>query len=253
MNTTSLHPPLPVRPARRPDDRTRRHQAAHGAGVEGRAEPVAAFHSVICAGDATSTDDTARRQAARLCSPGGEVATVSASSLTRHGPRALHDRCEGHDLLALGAGAAALTAVQHAAIPVLVARMCPPGTEVTDTIVVSVDDSPGSIAAVELAGRLVAANGGTVTILATPPRDAAFERAIAASFRVLLQATGVIPRVSGEPQPPERAIPSAAVRLSASLVLLGCGGTESERTSVSLVVGAMGCSVLTVPAPTRDL
>jgi nucleotide-binding universal stress UspA family protein len=88
-----------------------------------------------------------------------------------------------------------------------------------------------------------------VTILPVPRRDPALERAIAASVRVVGQATGTIPRIFGEPRPPEQAIPSAAAALSASLVLLGCGGTEIERMNTALVVQAIGCSVLIVPAP----
>ena len=75
-------------------------------------------------------------------------------------------------MLALGAGPAARTAVQHAPIPILVARTCPTGTRVTDSILVPVDASAESRCAVELAGRLAAADGATVTILAAPPRDA---------------------------------------------------------------------------------
>ena len=167
----------------------------------------------------------------------------------------MRDTCSGHDLLALGGGAGALTAVVNAPIPILIARLCPLGTEVTDTVVVSVDDSPESSRAVELAGALAAAHGRTVTILAAPPSDPAFDRAIAASFRVLLRATGKIPRVYGEPRPLERRIPPAAASLTASLVVLGCGRSQSERRRIAAIAGAIGCSVLVVPAPepTRPL
>jgi nucleotide-binding universal stress UspA family protein len=168
--------------------------------------------------------------------------------MTQQGQRALDDTCDGYDLLALGGGPAAFTAVEIAPIPILIARRCPLGTEVTDTIVVSVDDREPS-RAVKLAGQLAAAHGGTVTILAIPPSDPAFERAIAASFRVLLHATGTAPRVLGEPRPPERTIPTAAASLSASLVVLGSGRSQSERRRSALIAGAIGCSVLVVPDP----
>jgi hypothetical protein len=95
----------------------------------------------------------ARDQADLLASPAGRVELVPAPQLTRHGPRALRDRCEGHDLLVLGAGAAARAAVEHAPIPVLVARWGAIDTKVTDTILVPVEDSPESSRAVKLAGQ----------------------------------------------------------------------------------------------------
>jgi nucleotide-binding universal stress UspA family protein len=212
-------------------------------------QPAHQFRSVICANDRTVTDSAARHQAALLASPGATVKLVSSAQLTHHGQRALRDTCDGYDLLALGGGAAAFTAVVNAPIPILIARLCPLGTEVTDTVVVSVDTSPESNRAVELAGVLAAAHGRTVTILAAPPADPAFERAIAASFRVLLRATGTIPRVYGEPRPPERTIPPAAASLTASLVVLGSGRSQSERRRTAVIAGAIGCSVLVVPAP----
>jgi nucleotide-binding universal stress UspA family protein len=161
--------------------------------------------------------------------------------------RPLSDGCEGHDLLALGGGAAAFAVVEQAPIPILIARRCPLGIEVTDTIVVPVDDSPESSRALELAGLLAAAHGGTVTLVAAPARDPALQRAIAASFGVLLRATGAAPRVFGEPRPPERVIPAAAATLRASLVVLDSGRSPTERRMVALMDGAIGCSVLSVP------
>jgi nucleotide-binding universal stress UspA family protein len=211
---------------------------------------------VLCASDRTANDQEARRQAKLLASPVGTVELVSASRLTRHGHRMLHDSCEGHrmlhdsceghDLLALGAGSAAQTAVQHASIPILIARRCPPGTEVTDSILVPVDASPESSHAVELAGRLAAAHGGTVTLLAAPRRDAVLQRAIAAGGRILLRATGAAPRVVGAQLPRERTVPSPAATVTASLVVLGSAGSEVERSVTADIVGGLGCSVLVV-------
>ena len=212
-------------------------------------QPVHPFGSVVCANDRTITDGAARHQAARIASPDATVKLVPTAQLTQHGPRALQGTCDGYDLLALGGGAAAFTALEYAPIPILIARLCPLGVEVTDTVVVAVDQSPATNLAAEVAGVLAAANGRTVTIVAAPSSDAAFERAIAASFRVLLRATGTIPRVYGEPRPPERTIPSAAASLGASLVVLGSGRSQSERRRTALIAGAIGCSVLVVPAP----
>jgi hypothetical protein len=204
------------------------------------------FRSLLCSVDRTANDQAARRQAELLASPERTVELVSVSQLTRHGDRALHECCEGHDLLALGASPAAQMAVQQAPMPILIARWCPLGTEVTDTILVPVDASPESSRAVELAGRLAAAHGGTVTVLATPPRDPALQRAIAASGRILLRATGAAPRVVGEQLPRERRVPSAAASLTASLVVLGSGDSEIERSATADIVRGLGCSALVV-------
>ena len=114
-------------------------------------------------------------------------------------------------------------ALEHVRIPVLLARGLRLATDLTGTILMPVDDSPGSRRAVVLAGRLAAAHGGTVAILVAPPRDAAFQRAIAASQRIVLQATGAAPRLVGEQLPREEIIRSTAVALPASLVILGTG------------------------------
>ena len=203
--------------------------------------------SIVCAGERTAIDDTARRQAALLASPRGTIDLCSVSQLTRHGRRSLHQTCAGYDLLALGAGAGAFTVAEHAPIPILIARLSPSAMQVTDTIVAAVDGSPWSSRAVELAGLLAAEHGATVTILAAPRADPAFERALAASFRVILHATGTAPHMIGEPNAPERAIPDAAATLTASLVVLGCGGSESERRMTALISSRIGCSVLVVP------
>jgi hypothetical protein len=150
-------------------------------------------------------------------------------------------------LLALGGRAAAFAAVERAPIPILIARRCPLGTEVTDTIVVHVDGSPESSRGVELAGSLAAAHGGSVTLLAAPAYDPALERAIAAGLEVLLRATGAAAHVFGEPRPLDWVIPSGAATLKASLVVLDVGRSPTERRTAALMVGAIGCSVLTVP------
>jgi nucleotide-binding universal stress UspA family protein len=205
------------------------------------------FTSVICAVGEGPTDDAARHQAGLLASPGGTVELVAAASLTRHGELALGEGCDGHDLLALGGGAAAFAAVEQAPIPILIARRCPLGSEVTDSIVVPVDDSAESSRAVELAGSLAATHGGSVTLLAAPARDPGLERAIAAAFEVLLRATGAAAHVIGEPRPPDWVIPSEAATLNASLVVLDVGRSPTERRIAALIVAAIGCSVLAVP------
>jgi nucleotide-binding universal stress UspA family protein len=207
------------------------------------------FRGVLCGVDRSAGSRAAHEQAVLLASLGGRVELVPALRLTCHGHRALDRACHGYDLLALGAGAGASVAVEYAPIPVLVARWCLPGTDVADRILVVVDDSPASSHAVELAGRLAAAHGGTVTILGAPPGDPARRRAIAAGRRVLLQITGAAPRVLGEQLPREHAIPSAAAALTASLVVLGTGRRQGARRMTAQIASRVGCSVLTVPPP----
>jgi nucleotide-binding universal stress UspA family protein len=214
--------------------------------------PAATFNSVLCADDKSANSRAAHDQAVLLVSPGGTVERVPAPRLTRRGRRALHDACSGHDLVALGAGPAAFAAVGGAPIPVLVARWCPLGTDVADTILVPVDGSPESARAVEVAGRLAATHGGTVAILGAPPRDPALQRAMAASGRILLQATGAAPRLFGRELPREHAIPDAAVAVGASLVVLGAGSGEAARRMTAQIAGRVGCSALTVPALAPD-
>jgi nucleotide-binding universal stress UspA family protein len=208
---------------------------------------AAAFRSVLCGIDNSACGRAARDQATLLASPGGRVKLVPLPQLTHRGDRALHDACEGFDLLALGAGDGAFRALEHARIPVLIARWFPLATDLTGTILVPVDDSPESRRAVVLAGRLAAAHGGTVAVLAAPPRDTALQRAIAASQRILLQATGTAPRLVGEPLPREEIIRSTAVALPASLVILGRGHSETERRIAAQIADRVGSSVLALP------
>ena len=224
------------------------HSGAQPAlGTKCPGDPVRVFGSVLCASDRSANGQAAWRHAALLASPGKVVETVSGSQLIRYGQRALHHDCEGHDLLVVGAGVSSYAAVLNAPIPILIARWCGLGTQVTDTILVPIDDSPQSSHAVVLAGRLAADHGGTVTILRAPPRDPSFQRAIAAGERVLLRATGAAPRVLGDQLLPERSIPSAAASITASLVVIGCGTTEIDRRMAAQVVGSLGCSALVVP------
>jgi nucleotide-binding universal stress UspA family protein len=215
-------------------------------GAERSAEP--ACSSVLCGIDRSANARAARDQAKVLASPGGTVELVPAPELTHHGHRTLNERCEGHDLLVLGGGDAARAAVEHTPIPILIARWSPVGVKLTDTILVPIDDSPAPRPAVELAGRVASVHGGTIDIMAAPPRDPAFQRAIAATGRILLRSTGAVPRRFNERLPPERAIPSAAAALPASLLVLGAGSSETARRMTMHIADCVGCSVLVVPA-----
>jgi sulfide:quinone oxidoreductase len=212
------------------------------------AQSADTFSSVLCGVDRSANSRAAHQQATLFAEPGGAVEVVPAPRLTRHGERALQNACEGHDLLALGAGGGASAVVEHAPIPVLLGRWSAPGTEVTDRILVAVDDSPDSRRVLELAGRLAADHRGSVTVLVAPQRNPGLQRAIAASRRIVLQTTGALPTVLGEQLPRERAIPATAMAINASLVVLGAGATENERRTTAQLAGRIDASVLAVPA-----
>jgi hypothetical protein len=57
-----------------------------------------------------------------------------------------------------------------------------------------------------------------------------------------------VPRRFNEQLPPERAIPSAAAALPASLLVLGAGSSETARRMTVQIAGCVGCSVLALPA-----
>jgi nucleotide-binding universal stress UspA family protein len=208
----------------------------------------APFASVLCGIDRSVNSRAARDQAALFASPGGTLELVPAPRLTRHADRALRDACAGHDLLALGADAEAFRAVEQTSIPLLIARWCPVPSDVASTILVAVDGSPDSGRAVELAGRLAAAHGGSVVLLAAPPRDPALARAIAASRRILVETTGAAPRLIGEQAPREEAICSAALAVTASLVVFLTGHGENARRDAGRLASRVGSSVLAIPA-----
>jgi sulfide:quinone oxidoreductase len=213
------------------------------------AERAGVFGSVLCGADRSVDSRAAHQQAVLFAAPGAAIQVVPKPRLTRHGDRALHDACEGHDLLALGAGAGASAVVERAPISVLMSRWGPPGTEVTDAILVPVDDSPESRRAVELAGRLASVHGGSITLLVAPQRDPALHRAIGASRRILLRTTGALPTLLGEPLPRERAISATASAINASLVVLGTGDTTHARRMTAQIADRIEASVLAVPPP----
>jgi sulfide:quinone oxidoreductase len=223
------------------------HTAQTASGMKHPAERAGVFGSVVCAADRSVDSRAAHQQAVLFAAPGAAIQVVPKPRLTRHGDRALHDACEGHDLLALGAGGGASAVVERAPIPVLMSRWGPPGTEVTDTILVPVDDSPESRRAVELAGRLASVHGGSITLLVAPQRDSALQRAIAASRRILLQTTGALPVLLGEPLPRERAISATAAAINASLVVLATGDSTNARRMTAQIAERIEASVLAVP------
>jgi hypothetical protein len=221
--------------------------ATVGDRIELLADEAGPFASVLCATDGSADPETARRQAVSLASPVALVEHVSAAELTQCADCPSHSNGDDDVLLAIGSGAAAHAAVEAAASPILIARRCPLGTEVTDRILVVVNHASESGRAVEIAGRLAALRGGAVTLLAAPREDRSLARAISASTSTIVAATGVAPRVLGEQAPPERSIPRAAARLNASLVVLESGSSRRERREAARIAGAIGRSVLVIP------
>ena len=206
------------------------------------------FGSVLCGTDNGPSGVAARRQAAWLAGADGALTHVPTAALTRHGWDALEELCARHDLIVLGADPAAHHVVEHARIPVLQARWCPGGLDVTDNILVAVSDAGDSLGAADLAGRIAARHRGSVSLVVAPGRDPSLARGVAASGRILLRATGAAPRVLGDLAPPELNVPATAMDIGATLLMMGIpAGTAGRRLAVDLARRS-GCSALTVPA-----
>src|SRR3954452_5328305 len=124
----------------------------------------ALFPSVLCGTDNSSSGIAACRQAAWLSHPDGSLELAPTRALTAHGYEELARRCDGHDLLVLGSEPASQALIAHAPIPVLLARWCPEGHDVTDRILVAVGDHPGAERAASLAAEIASRHRGTVAV-----------------------------------------------------------------------------------------
>jgi hypothetical protein len=204
------------------------------------------FASVVCVVGRNSMDHAARQQATTLVDA-GEVEYIETPRLPSN--TALLDRCDGADVLVLGADADAAALVERASVPLLLARSCPSGAEVTDRIVVAVDDKSEPHRAAEVAGRLAARHGGTVAVVPFLEPHGALERATAAASRIVLQAAGQVPRVYGAPTECRRAVLSAVAAMDATLLVLALGSEASTRSNAALIARLVGCSVLVIPVP----
>jgi len=220
-----------------------------GAGAAPSQASVELFPRVLCVADRSVNGRAARRQAASLCSA-REGMTVVRPGWLRSDPRSewARSRDSPHDLLVIGAGPRAYATLLDVQTPVLIARRLIPGRAVTGVMLVPVTDSPAEREAVRCAGRLAAAHGGSVTLLAAHGREAALHRELAGSARVLLECTDAAPRIVGEPLAPAVAIAREADRLSATLVVLGLGSDKPARESAARIASSITCSLLAVPA-----
>jgi hypothetical protein len=212
----------------------------------GQTDPRPPFASVVCLIDRSSAGHAARQQAAVLAA-GGAVEIIATPRPGRT-TRALLDRCDGADLLVLGAGDEAIDLIAHASLPVLLARSCAAGAAATDRMLLAVDDESDPRPAAELAGVLAAAHRGTVAVVRAPTLNRTLERATAAASRIVLQAAGMLPEVYEQAVPAERAIVAATAAEDASLLVLPLGNTKSARSRAAAIARLVACSVLLIPA-----
>jgi hypothetical protein len=212
----------------------------------GHTDPRPPFASVICLVDRSSAGQAARQQAATLAA-GGAVEIIATPRPGRTGS-ALLDRCDGADLLVLGAGDEAINLIAHASLAVLLARSCPAGVAATDRLLLAVDDEFDPRPAAELAGVLAADHRSTVAVVPAPALNRALERASAAASRIVLQAAGMVPEVYEQAVPAERSILAATAASDASLLVLSLGNTKRARSRAAAIARLVACSVLLMPA-----
>jgi hypothetical protein len=220
-------------------------------GVAGRrpehADSSSSFASVVCLVDRSSAGHAARQQAAALSAEG--TPEVIATPRPGRTSTALLDRCDGADLLVLGASDEAIDLIQHTSLPVLLARSCAQGAAVTDRMLLAVDDESDPRDAAEIAAELAAGNRGSVAVVRTPRPNRVVDRATAAASRIVLQVAGTLAEVYEQAVPAERAILNAATAEDASLLVLPLGSTKSARSSAAAIARVVPCSVLLIPVP----
>ena len=211
-----------------------------------RAEARSLFASVVCVVGRNAMDHAARQQATTL-GDAGEVEYVETPRLRSNS--ALLDRCDGADVLVLGAHDDTAGLIERASLPLLLARSCPSGADVTDRILVAVDDKSQPHRAAEIAGRLASRHDGTVAVVPFLEPRGALERATAATSRIVLESAGQVPRVYGAPTELKRAVLSAVAAMDATLLVLPRGSEASARSNAALSARLVGCSVLVIPVP----
>jgi hypothetical protein len=213
----------------------------------GHTDPLLPFASVICLVDRSSAGHAARQQAAALAAEG--AVEIIATPRPGRSSSALLDRCDGADLLVLGASDEAIDLIRHTSLPVLLARSYSAGPAVTDRMLLAVDDESDPRGAAEIAAELAAGHRGTVAVVRTPRPNRVVDRATAAASRIVLQAAGTLAHVYEQDVPAERAILTAAAAEDASLLVLPLGNTKSARSRAATIARLVACSVLLIPAP----
>jgi hypothetical protein len=211
----------------------------------GHTDPRTPFASVVCLVDRSAAGHAARQQAATLAAWG----TVEIIATPRPGrtSSALLDRCDGADLLVLGAGDEAIDLIEHASLPVLLTRSCGAGVAATDRMLLAVDDESDPRPAAEIAGVLAGGHRGTVAVVRAPALNRTLERATAAASRIVLKAAGMVPEVYEQGVPATQAIVAATAAADASLLVLPLGNTKSARSRAAAIARLVACSVLLIP------
>jgi nucleotide-binding universal stress UspA family protein len=117
-------------------------------------------------------------------------------------------------------------------------------------MLVAVDGSAASHRATLCAARIAAQHGSAIALIAAPERDASHVHALAEDMATVAAATGADPVVLEEHGPPVRAIIAAALRIGASMIVLGSRVHAATDVSVSREVArTAACSVLIVSEP----
>ena len=144
-------------------------------------------------------------------------------------------------------GSVASRVVHRASGPVLVARRPASGSQLSQLVVAS-DGSPGSSEATQLAGRVAARFGASVTLLhACGSSTSAQRHAIAVQVAELLDVTGTKPIVVEREGNAPDLIADTARSEQASLVIVGSrglGGLKALGSVSERVAHAAPCSVL---------
>ncbi len=136
-------------------------------------------------------------------------------------PTGMLERCAAHDLLVAPAGVAAIAALAHAPIPVLLARPAPAGSAFGDSVLIAVDGSPAAHEAAILGAHLAARLGALVALVATPEHDAGHRHALQEDLAAVQAITGTSPMVLDEQRAAKPAIIGAAASTGATLIVLG--------------------------------
>jgi hypothetical protein len=212
----------------------------------GHTDPLPPFASVVCLVDRSSAGHAARQQAAALAA-GGAIEIIATPRPGRTS-RALLDRCDGADLLVLGAGDDAIELIEHASLAVLLVRSCATGVAATDRMLLAIDDESDPRPAAEIAGVLAAGHRGTVAVVRAPALNRTLDRATAAASRIVLQAASKVPEVYEQGVPAAQAIVAATAAEDASLLVLPLGNTKCARSRAAAIARLVACSVLLIPA-----
>jgi nucleotide-binding universal stress UspA family protein len=200
----------------------------------------------------------------------GRAATQVGASGTwkilrdRDPAEALLEQAHGHDLAAVGShsgtrafgiffGSIASMLVHRADVPVLVARRPPSDDVFPAKILVASDGSPGSAAAVRLAGRIAVARGSDVTLVHVSDGETPTKRSELARQTVeLLETVGRQPALCEASGDPHDEISRLAAELGASLVVIGSrglGGVKALGSVSERVAHDARCSVLVSRPP----